>query len=369
MLSQPVPSQLGQVLPFLRCQKAAANHGAEKNPSAPVWQAVFSTSHGAGDRILPRLHDPGEHLRVFLGFRSSPSFISWKAFDLVVQVSLKVVLEICQGSDRCYVAQFASMIHPRPRDIRHQEVAKMLERCQGRVEGRGQIYRELRRLAHHLQLYQGERSRFKLHKRLLVAYSPEAGLGRLAGGKDLIRLFEALRKIVKPSFETVPISRIVIEPFRLEIDLVRALHFIAIRLECGQPFGQAVQAVSEPLSMRDVLRIEANEVLENDRSYFASRKECSFIGIRQFGEGHTGRHGCQGRQPGQMPPLFSCLTSLRHEFAPLPRCSQDRRSQLARSGTRSDPDRRLAAAFSLRRESGPRTVPALASPFAFENDF
>ena len=30
MLSQPVPSQLGQVLPFLRCQKAAANHGAEK---------------------------------------------------------------------------------------------------------------------------------------------------------------------------------------------------------------------------------------------------------------------------------------------------------------------------------------------------
>src|SRR3954471_2387647 len=41
MLSQPVPSQLGQVLPFLRCQKAAANHGAEKNPSVPVWQAVF----------------------------------------------------------------------------------------------------------------------------------------------------------------------------------------------------------------------------------------------------------------------------------------------------------------------------------------
>src|SRR5918995_6167302 len=46
MLNQPVPSQLGQVLPFLRCQKAAANHGAEKNPSTPVWQAVFSTSHG-----------------------------------------------------------------------------------------------------------------------------------------------------------------------------------------------------------------------------------------------------------------------------------------------------------------------------------
>src|SRR3954463_11109995 len=46
MLSQPVPSQLGQVLPFLRCQKPAANHGAEKNPSIPVWQAVFSTSHG-----------------------------------------------------------------------------------------------------------------------------------------------------------------------------------------------------------------------------------------------------------------------------------------------------------------------------------
>src|SRR4051794_27295901 len=46
MFDRPVPSQLGQVLPFLRCQKAAANHGAEKNPSAPVWQAVFSTSHG-----------------------------------------------------------------------------------------------------------------------------------------------------------------------------------------------------------------------------------------------------------------------------------------------------------------------------------
>jgi hypothetical protein len=24
----------------------AANHDTEKNPSAPVWQAVFSTSHG-----------------------------------------------------------------------------------------------------------------------------------------------------------------------------------------------------------------------------------------------------------------------------------------------------------------------------------
>src|SRR3954466_3810453 len=45
MLSHPARSQLGQVLPFLRCQKAAANHGAEKNPSVPVWQAVFSTSH------------------------------------------------------------------------------------------------------------------------------------------------------------------------------------------------------------------------------------------------------------------------------------------------------------------------------------
>ena len=44
MLSQTVPSQ--QVLPFLRCQKAATNHASEKNPSAPVWQAVFSTSHG-----------------------------------------------------------------------------------------------------------------------------------------------------------------------------------------------------------------------------------------------------------------------------------------------------------------------------------
>ena len=52
MLSQPVPSQLGQVLPFLRCQKAAANHGAEKNPSAPVWQAVFSTSHGVAVYLI-----------------------------------------------------------------------------------------------------------------------------------------------------------------------------------------------------------------------------------------------------------------------------------------------------------------------------
>ena len=54
MLSQPVPSQLGQVPPFLRCQKAAANHGAEKNPSAPVWQAVFSTSHGVAVYIATR---------------------------------------------------------------------------------------------------------------------------------------------------------------------------------------------------------------------------------------------------------------------------------------------------------------------------
>src|SRR4051794_39778324 len=54
MLSQPVPSQLGQVLPFLRCQKAAANHGAEKNPSAPVWQAVFSTSHGVTVYVHPK---------------------------------------------------------------------------------------------------------------------------------------------------------------------------------------------------------------------------------------------------------------------------------------------------------------------------
>src|SRR3954469_20320642 len=46
MLSQPVPTKPGQAPPFLRCQKAAANHGAEKSPSTPVWQAVFSTSHG-----------------------------------------------------------------------------------------------------------------------------------------------------------------------------------------------------------------------------------------------------------------------------------------------------------------------------------
>src|SRR4051812_48165842 len=173
-------------------------------PVAPIrWAPV------ASGWILPRLHKPGKFLRIFLGFRSSPSFISGKAFDLIVQVALKVVLKICEGCNCRYVAQFASMIHPRPRDIRHQEVAKMLERCQGRVEGRGQIDRELRRLTHHLQLDQGERSRFKLQKRLLVAYPPEAGLRRLARGKDLIRLFEALRKIVKPSFETVPISRIV----------------------------------------------------------------------------------------------------------------------------------------------------------------
>src|SRR4051812_45843732 len=58
MLSQPVPSQLGQVLPFLRCQKAAANHGAEKNPSVPVWQAVFSTSHGVAVYPTHRQNSP-----------------------------------------------------------------------------------------------------------------------------------------------------------------------------------------------------------------------------------------------------------------------------------------------------------------------
>ena len=58
MLSQTVPSQLGQVLPFLRCQKAATNHASEKNPSAPVWQAVFSTSHGVAVYLLKlRLSD------------------------------------------------------------------------------------------------------------------------------------------------------------------------------------------------------------------------------------------------------------------------------------------------------------------------
>src|SRR3954470_8033682 len=173
-----------------------------------------------------------------------------------------------------------------------------------------------------------------LHKRLLVAYSPEAGLGRLARGKDLIQLFEALLQIVKPSFETVPISRIVIEPFRLEIDLVRALHFIAIRLECSQPFGQVVQAVYRPLSMRDVLRIETNEVLENDRSYFASGKGCSFIGIRQFGEGHTSRHGTKAGSQGKCHHSFH-VSPPAPRIAPLPRCSQDRRSG-ARRSVRSD---------------------------------
>src|SRR3954452_7385800 len=140
-------------------------------PVAPIrWTPV------TGDRILPCLHNPEELLRVFLGFRSSSSFISWKAFDLIVTVELKVALKICEGCNRCYVAQFASMIHSRPRDIRHQEIAKMLERCQGRVEGRGQVYREFRRLAHHLHLYQGERSRFKFQKRLLLAYPPETAL-------------------------------------------------------------------------------------------------------------------------------------------------------------------------------------------------
>src|SRR6476620_3078914 len=96
-------------------------------PVAPIrWTPI------AGGRILPRLHNPGEFLRVFLGFRSSASFISRKAFDFIVQVALKVVLEICEGCDRRYVAQFASMIHPGPRDIRYQDVAKMLERGQGR---------------------------------------------------------------------------------------------------------------------------------------------------------------------------------------------------------------------------------------------
>lgn len=48
MLDRPVPSPFGQVLAFLVCQKAAAHHGAKKNPSAPTWQAVFAPSYRAG---------------------------------------------------------------------------------------------------------------------------------------------------------------------------------------------------------------------------------------------------------------------------------------------------------------------------------
>src|SRR3954447_20243463 len=68
MPRQPVPSQLGQVPPFLRCQKAAANHDAEKNPSTPVWQAVFSTSHGVAVYSEDRTYDrPKPQLAGFSG--------------------------------------------------------------------------------------------------------------------------------------------------------------------------------------------------------------------------------------------------------------------------------------------------------------
>jgi hypothetical protein len=54
--------------------------------------------------------------------------------------------------------------------------------------------------------------------------------------------------------------------------------------------------------------IETNEVLENDRSYFSSRKECSFFGIRQIGEGHTGRCGTKaGSQANATIPFMSHL--------------------------------------------------------------
>src|SRR4051795_8873986 len=79
-------------------------------PVAPIrWAPV------AGGRILPRLHNPGEFLRVFLGFRSSPSFISWKAFDLIVQVALKVVLKICEGCNCRYVTQLYPFTSPTTR--------------------------------------------------------------------------------------------------------------------------------------------------------------------------------------------------------------------------------------------------------------
>src|SRR4051812_46128336 len=68
MLSQPVPSQLGQVLPFLRCQKAAANHGAEKNPSVPVWQAVFSTSHRVAVYLLKCREKMNRKYRFYLKY-------------------------------------------------------------------------------------------------------------------------------------------------------------------------------------------------------------------------------------------------------------------------------------------------------------
>src|SRR3954471_21165420 len=69
MLSQPVSSQLSQVLPFLRCQKAAANHGAEKNPSTPVWQAVFSTSHRVAVYLWRAGDDESEVLEVLIQSR------------------------------------------------------------------------------------------------------------------------------------------------------------------------------------------------------------------------------------------------------------------------------------------------------------
>jgi hypothetical protein len=96
----------------------------------------------------------------------------------------------------------------------------------------------------------------------------------------------------------------VIEPFCLEVDLVRALHFIAIRLERCQPSGQEVQALSEPLPMRDVVRIEANEIPDNDFCDFVSPKECSFIGIRQSGKGHTSRQDTKTDSQGKRRQTF-----------------------------------------------------------------
>src|SRR5262245_40508650 len=98
----------------------------------------------------------------------------------------------------------------------------------------------------------------------------------------LVRVTETLVEVIEPPVEAVPIGGVAVKPFCLEIDLIRALHFIARRLEISKLSPQAVETAPEPLPVLNVVRIESDEIPLDQRFNFATCKELRLAGIGKF---------------------------------------------------------------------------------------
>src|SRR5262249_15854608 len=61
------------------------------------------------------------------------------------------------------------------------------------------------------------------------------------------------------------------------------------RLKLGEPPAQAVETMSQPITMFDVLRIELDEFFEDQRPGFASRNDVRFSGVWKLDDRHLSR--------------------------------------------------------------------------------